>query len=355
MRILIVTDAWFPQVNGVVRTLMAVAGELRRAGHEIVWITPEGRSGFPFPLYREITITRAGAKSIGREIDALRPEAIHIATEGTLGWSARRACLSKGLPFTTSFHTMFADYAKARLPLPGVAAMGWNVLRRFHSRSKAVMVPTASIGAQLVERGFRNVKVWSRGVDRSIFKTYDREHLALPRPILLYAGRLAVEKNVKDFLALTCMGTKVLVGDGPERANLQAKYPEALFLGFRHAEDLAQTFTAADVMVFPSRTDTFGLVMLEAMACGTPVAAFNVPSPIDVVTEGVTGALDANLNKAVERALKLDRREVERASRAYSWERTAEMFYGWLYPIATFRALPLTRLGAGLYARDDIH
>jgi glycosyltransferase involved in cell wall biosynthesis len=199
------------------------------------------------------------------------------------------------------------------------------------------------------------VKIWSRGVDRSIFKTYSREHLALPRPILLYAGRLAVEKNVKDFLSLTCVGTKVLVGDGPERVRLQAKYPEAMFLGFRHAEDLAQTFAAADVMVFPSRTDTFGLVMLEAMACGTPVAAFNVPSAIDVVTEGVTGVLDADLNKAVERALKLDRREVERASHAYSWQRTAEMFYGWLSPITAVRALPLTRPAAGFCARDDIH
>lgn len=333
MRILIVTDAWFPQVNGVVRTLNAVAGQLKGQGHDVHLITPEGRGGFPFPLYREITITRTSAKAIGKEIDALNPEAVHIATEGTLGWAARRACMRRKLPFTTSFHTMFADYAAARLPLPGVAALGWKILRRFHAPSQAVMVPTKTIGENLLLRRFLNVKTWTRGVDRAVFKPYPREHLAQPRPILLYAGRLAVEKGIKDFLDLKVAGTKVLVGDGPERADLEAKYPDAVFLGFRHGEDLARTYASADVMVFPSRTDTFGLVMLEAMACGTPIAAFDVPSPIDVVSEGVTGCLDANLNRAVERALKLDRREVERASHVYSWERTAEMFFGWLSPI----------------------
>ena len=335
MRILIVSDAWFPQVNGVVRTLNAVVGELRRAGHEVLLITPEGREGFPFPLYREITITRTNAKAIGHEIDALKPEAIHIATEGTLGWAARRACLKRELPFTTSFHTMFAEYASARLPLPGVAALGWKILHHFHKHGKAVMVPTRSIGEQLERRKFGNVKTWSRGVDRAIFKPYPRNHMDLPRPILLYAGRLAVEKGIDDFLNLTCPGTKVLMGDGPEREALEKKYPQAKFLGFRHGEDLARTFASADVMVFPSRTDTFGLVMLEAMACGTPIAAFNVPSPVDVVTEGVTGCLDADLNKAVSRALLLNRAEVERASHAYSWERTAEMFFSWLSPIST--------------------
>ena len=335
MRILIVTDAWFPQINGVVRTLNAVVGHLKSQGHEVLMITPEGRQGFPFPLYREITITRTSSKLIGSEIDLLNPEAIHIATEGTLGWAARRACLRRKLPFTTSFHTMFADYAAARLPLPGVAALGWKILRRFHAPGKAVMVPTKTIGAELQHRRFQNVKIWSRGVDRSVFKPYPRDHLSYARPILLYAGRLAVEKGIEDFLELKVPGTKVLVGDGPERAGLETKYPQAVFLGFRHGEDLSRTYASADVMVFPSRTDTFGLVMLEAMACGTPIAAYNVPSPVDVVNEGVTGCLDSDLNRAVERSLKLDRREVERASHAFSWEQTAEMFFGWLSPIAT--------------------
>ena len=333
MRILIITDAWFPQVNGVVRTLNAVTRELRRNGHEVDLITPEGRQGFPFPLYREITITRTSANQIGAEIDAIKPDAIHIATEGTLGWAGRRACLNRKLPFTTSFHTMFAEYASARIPLPGVAALGWQILRHFHKHGHAVMVPTASIGQQLIDRKFANVKIWSRGVDRSVFKPFERDHLNFPRPILLYAGRLSVEKNIEAFMKLTCAGTKVLAGDGPERAALQAKYPEAKFLGYLHGEDLARTYASADVMVFPSRTDTFGLVMLEAMASGTPVAAYDVPSAVDVVSNGVTGCLDDDLNKAVERALKLDRVKVEEASHKYSWEKTTAMFYDWLMPM----------------------
>jgi glycosyltransferase involved in cell wall biosynthesis len=185
----------------------------------------------------------------------------------------------------------------------------------------------------LETKGFKNVRTWTRGVDRSIFKPYPCDHMNYPRPVLLYAGRLAIEKGIADFLALETTGTKVLVGDGPERARLQKKHPEAKFLGFRHGEDLARTYAAADVMVFPSKTDTFGLVMLEAMACGTPIAAFAVPSPIDVVTDGATGALDEHLPNAVERALRLDRVKVEAASHSYSWERTAQMFLGWLQPV----------------------
>ncbi|MDE2383845.1 MAG: glycosyltransferase family 1 protein [Alphaproteobacteria bacterium] len=333
MRILIVTDAWYPQVNGVVRTLNAVAAELKLMGHEVIWITPEGRPGFRFPLYREITIVKTGARAIGREIDAIKPDCIHIATEGSLGWAARRACLRRKLPFTTSFHTMFAEYAQSRLPVPGVAELGWRILRHFHKPARAVMTPTASISAQLESRKFRNVKTWSRGVNRGLFKPHPPRELIWKRPILLYAGRLAIEKGIADFLELGTAGTKVLVGDGPQKAELMAKYPNAVFLGYRHDAELASIVAGADVLVFPSRTDTFGLVMLEAMACGTPVAAFNVPSPVDVVVEGETGALDANLDSAVLRALQLDRARVEQGSQRFSWKRTAEMFLGWLSPI----------------------
>ena len=332
MRILIATDAWSPQVNGVVRTLNAVIAEIRAMGHAVHVITPEGRPSWPLPLYREISLTGMSVNEALAEISSFRPDAIHIATEGPLGWTVRRACLRAGLDFTTGFHTRFAEYAAARLPLPGVLSLGWQVLRRFHAPSRAVMVPTRSIGAELDRRRFTNVKIWTRGVDRKLFRAYPRDHLDLPRPIVLYAGRLAVEKGIDDFMALKIRGSKVLVGDGPERARLERLGPDAHFLGFRHGEDYARTLAAADVMVFPSLTDTFGLVMLEAMACGTPVAAYDAPSPLDVVEDGVTGCLAHRLEDAVERALTLDRQGVQDGSMKFSWKTCADMFTSWLVP-----------------------
>jgi glycosyltransferase involved in cell wall biosynthesis len=330
MRLLIVTDAWFPQVNGVVRTLTSVGEELIRRGHNVRFLTPKGRRSVPMPFYPEIRLSIAGASAIGGEIDDFAPEAIHIATEGPLGWAARRACLDRDIPFTTSFHTRFAEYMGTRLPLPGIRQLIWSALRRFHAPAQAVMVPTASIARQLREHGFDKLKIWTRGVNHSLFKPEARRSLDFRKPILLCAGRLAVEKNIEAFLRLDIPGTKVVVGDGPERAALEVKYRNAVFTGYRGDEDYARLIAAADVFVFPSLTDTFGLVMIEAMACGTPVAAFNVASPIDVVTPGVSGELDQDLAKAIERALKLDRQRVHLAAKKFTWTRTAEMFLTWL-------------------------
>ena len=351
MRILIVTDAWSPQVNGVVRTLNALIGELRAKGHDVRTIDPDGRPSWPMPLYREITLTGTSVAQMTAEIAAIAPDALHIATEGPLGWTARRVCLREGLRFTTGFHTRFAEYAAARLPLPGVLSLGWQVLRQFHRPSQAVMVPTKSIGAELERRAFSNVRIWTRGVDRSLFKPHARDRLDLPRPILLYAGRLAVEKGIDDFIRLKTSGTKVLAGDGPERARLERLAPDAHFLGFLHGEDYARTLAAADVMVFPSRTDTFGLVMLEAMACGTPVAAYNAPSPLDVVEDGVTGAIAETLEESVTRALTLDRAGVCEGSMRFSWKSCADMFESWLVPCGTIRARRTSSLFASSLPR----
>lgn len=339
MRILIVTDAWSPQVNGVVRTLNAVIRELKERGHDVRTINPDGRPSRPFPFYKEISLTRTSVTELRREMADIRPDAIHIATEGPLGWTARRVCLREGLKFTTGFHTRFAEYAAARLPLPGVLQLGWSVLRRFHRPSQAVMVPTKSIAAELDKRNFRNLKIWTRGVDRAQFRSYPRDHLDMPRPIVLYAGRLAIEKGIDDFMKLETPGSKVLVGDGPERERLERLYPHAHFLGFRHGEDYARTLAAADVMVFPSKTDTFGLVMLEAMACGTPVAAYDAPSPRDVIEDGATGCVADTLADAVERASRLDRGLVQQASMHFTWQKCAEMFESWLVPCGSFSGI----------------
>jgi glycosyltransferase involved in cell wall biosynthesis len=340
MRIAIVTNAWFPQVNGVVRTLNAVAGELVKFGHEVNIVSPEGRRSMPMPFYPEIPLAFVTSRRLGRELTAIVPEAIYVATEGPLGWAARNWCARRKIPFSSGFHTRFADYLELRLPFPGLVALSWSILRKFHAPSRNVLVPTRSIAEDLEGRGFANIKTWTRGVDHSLFRPYTRNALDLPRPILLYVGRLAPEKNIEAFLSLDLPGTKLVIGDGPHRAELGRRFPDAVFFGYRFGEELARMIASADVFIFPSLTDTFGLVMLEAMACGTPIAAFDVPSPIDVVEEGVTGALDKHLKLAVLRALELDRDKVQEGSRRFTWERTAQIFVESLVPIVPTSVTP---------------
>jgi glycosyltransferase involved in cell wall biosynthesis len=334
MRILIVTDAWPPQINGVVRTLQTVGKELTKLGHEVHYFTPEGRRVVRVPSYKEIELSLVTARTIGREIDKLRPDAIHIATEGPLGWATRRACLRRKLPFTTSFHTRFAEYAQARIPIPGTGKFFWSVLRNFHKHSQAVMTPSLTISKLLESKGFTNVKTWTRGVDHTTFKTMPRDYFDLPRPLMLVSGRVIIDKNIEAFLRLDLPGTKIVVGDGPDRAMMEAKFPNAVFTGFLREHTYAHALSSADCFVFPSLTDTFGLVMVEAMACGTPVAAFNVSSPIDVVKHGETGFMNEDLGLAIQEAMKIDRKKVQKGAKEFTWEKTAKMFESWLVEIS---------------------
>ena len=301
---MIVTDAWFPQTNGVVSTLSQTAAWLARFGHEVRMLTPRDFRSIGCPTYPEIRLSLFPHKKVAQAIRCFAPQALHIATEGPLGVSARRNCLKFGLRFTTSYHTRFPQYLRARFPIP--LKVSYAALRRFHRAATRCMVSTASMHADLAAHGFENLARWQRGVDTVIFKPAGKDFLALPRPIAAYVGRVAIEKNIGAFLSMPWAGSKIVIGDGPERVRLQRDYPQATFTGYKFGEELSCHLAAADVMVFPSRTDTFGLVNLEAMACGVPVAAYPVTGPIDVIEDGVTGALDTDLAAAAVRALSID-------------------------------------------------
>lgn len=334
LRIAIVTDAWRPQVNGVVRTLTETKRQLEAAGHTVEMIAPECFTTFPCPTYPEIRLSLAGTKSVGRLIDAFAPDAVHIATEGPLGWAARGACLARKLPFTTAYHTRFPEYVQARIGAP----LSWSyaVLRRFHSAASRVMVPTPTVKADLEHWGFANVVLWTRGVDLDLFRPGRRDRLATTPPIFVYVGRVAVEKNVEAFLSLDLPGSKWVVGEGPAMATLKARYPEASYLGVLQQTELAEVYSAADVFVFPSKTDTFGLVLLEAMACGTPVAAFPVTGPLDVLGDVPPaqsgGAMDDDLRAACLRALEIPRERARAHAMRYSWAECARQFADHLRP-----------------------
>jgi glycosyltransferase involved in cell wall biosynthesis len=323
-RILIVSDAWKPQVNGVVRTLVATVTELERLGCAVEVVGPDRFATLPCPTYPEIRLAWRPKRGIVRAIEAFAPDALHIATEGPLGMAARKLCLERGWAFTTAYHTQFPEYVQARLRAP----LSWTyaILRRFHSPSKAVMVATPSLERALAARGFGNLRRWSRGVDLDLFRPRPKDLYDAPRPILLYAGRVAVEKNIEAFLALDLPGTKVVIGRGPALDGLKAAYPSARFLGFLENGVLAAHVAAADVFVFPSRTDTFGLVLLEALASGVPVAAYPVTGPLDVIADSGAGVLDEDLGRAVTRALAIDPVVCRRHALAYSWEAAARQF-----------------------------
>ncbi|MBO9714667.1 glycosyltransferase family 1 protein [Sphingomonas sp.] len=337
MRIAIVTDAWEPQVNGVVRTLQSVRRVLEAHGHGVMVISPDLFHSLPCPTYPEIRLAIASVSRVGGLLEEFDPDAIHLATEGPLCVAARRWCLRNDFPFTTAYHTQFPDYVSARSGVP--AEWIWRYIRWFHEPSSTILASTPSIRQSLVDHGLKQVRHWGRGVDLSTFRA-GAEPLSAMRdlrgPVQLYVGRVAVEKNLEAFLASSHPGTKVVVGDGPARATLAARYPEARFLGAMFGEALAQAYAAADVFVFPSKTDTFGLVMIEALACGVPVAAYPVTGPIDVLTPE-TGAMDADLTVAIGEALTKDRAACAAYGRSFTWEASAAQFLHALVQIRPVR------------------
>jgi len=328
MHILIATDTWHPQVNGVLRSILSTAEAARRMGVTVSFLNYEGLRTVPLPNYREIRLAVPRPAEIAERIEAARPDFIHIATEATIGHLVRRHCVARGIPFTTSFHTRLPEYVSMRLPVP--ERWAWHYLRRFHGAAEAVMTATPALADELTARGFSNVMVSPLGVDTELFHpNYDLD-LNLPRPIFLFAGRVAVEKNIEAFLKLDLPGTKLVAGDGPLRASLQARYPDAIFLGMRHGRDLAAIYAAADVFVFPSLTDTFGLVMLEALASGLPVAAFPVTGPRDVLGDALgnapVGVLDQDLRKACLAALSIPRAACRAFALERNWDEAARIF-----------------------------
>jgi glycosyltransferase involved in cell wall biosynthesis len=352
MRIALATDAWYPQVNGVVRTLGATVNELTRRGHEVELVTPDRFRTVPLPGYRSIEVAIAPRFSARRLLNAYQPEVVHIATEGPIGWAARGWCKAHGVPFTTAFHTRFPDYAAVRTGIN--AERFWSLFLRFHRDSRAVLAASQSLLAELAERGLEQVRPWTRGIDHDLFQPDGELHPALhnlPRPILLNVGRVAPEKNLEAFLDLDVPGTKVVVGDGPALAALRQRYPDVLFLGALGGEALASAYRAADCFVFPSRTDTFGLVVIEALACGVPVAAYPVQGPIDILgaeARGVSdnfparvGALDEDLHLAVTKALQTDRRAAPVFARSFTWENATDQFIAAIEKAATGRTLDI--------------
>jgi glycosyltransferase involved in cell wall biosynthesis len=341
MRILIATDAWYPQVNGVVRTLTSLANSASALGAKISFLTPDGFPSIGVPTYPGLRIALPNRREIARRIELESPDALHIATEGPIGWAVRAYCRRRKLAFTTSYTTRFPEYiaVRARIPL----ALSYAVLRHFHAAAAATMVATASLRQELSARGFTNIANWTRGVDTDLFNPDAPAKLDLPRPVFMSVGRVAVEKNLDAFLSLDLPGSKVIIGDGPHRALLQRRYPEAWFLGEKSGKALTSSLAAADVFVFPSRTDTFGVVQLEALACGTPVAAFPVTGPLDVIADHPIGALDDDLRSACIRALGLSRQACRDFALEHSWEKSARQFVGNVTALQPSRSLQSPR------------
>lgn len=330
MRLLVATDAWHPQVNGVVRSLQETARALEGLGVETEFLTPERFRTVPLPSYPEIRLALATSREVARILARGRVDSIHIATEGPIGIATRAACLRLGLAFTTSYHTRFPEYLRARAPVP----LGWSYawLRRFHNAASVTMTSTATLRDELGGRGFRDLAIWSRGVDTELFRPRETPAGEGTPPTFLYVGRLAPEKNIGAFLALDLPGRKIVVGDGPDRARLEAQFPDAAFLGVRTGPDLARIYAEADVFVFPSLTDTYGIVLLEALACGVPVAAFDVAGPKDVLQAAGVGVLGPDLRAAALAALRIPRGRCRDFALARSWQTSAREFLANLAP-----------------------
>ena len=344
MRILIATDAWHPQVNGVVRTLTSFARAATKLGTEIEFLTPDGFPSVAIPTYQSLRVASPNRREIARRIEEAAPDAIHIATEGPIGWWVRGYCVRRKLAFTTSYTTRFPEYVSVRTRIP--LSVGYAVLRHFHGAAAMTMVATPSLRQELSERGFSKLGFWTRGVDTELFNPDSPAKLNLPRPIFMTVGRVAVEKNLEAFLSLDLPGSKVVVGDGPQRIELERHFPKALFLGEKTGKDLTSHMAAADVFVFPSLTDTFGVVQLESLACGTPVAAFPVTGPLDVIADHPIGALDRNLRAACLRALSMSRETCRAFALERSWENSARQFIGNLAASQPARSLRAGRVAA---------
>ena len=331
MHILIVTDAWEPQVNGVVRTLKSTRRELQQLGHTVDILSPLEFKTVPCPSYPDIQLSLRPKKRVIERIEAFKPDALHIATEGPLGLAARRWAVKNGFPFTTAYHTRFPEYVHARLRIP----LGWTYryLQWFHGSAEAVMAPTEVVKKDLERVGFKNVVLWSRGVELDIFSPRKVQRLGTRPPIFLYVGRVAVEKNIEAFLELDLPGSKWVAGEGPALASLRAKYPTTNFMGVLNQHELAEVYSSADVFVFPSKTDTFGLVLLEAMACGLPIAAYPVTGPLDVIGDAPAGALNHDLRQACLDALTLKREDAVAHAQQFSWDAATQQFMKHLHPI----------------------
>ena len=345
MIVLIATDAWHPQINGVVRTLEALRKNVAEQGSVIEFLTPEGFPSLRVPTYPGLRCAIPNAREIARRIDRIDPDAVHIATEGPIGLAVRRHCLKRGLPFTTSLTTRFAEYVSARFPIP--VSWGYAVMKRFHAPAAATMVSTASLRAELDERGFANLRMWTRGVDTNLFHPDKAANLNLPRPIFMSVGRVAIEKNLDAFLSLDLPGSKVVIGHGPQEAELRTRYPDAAFLGAMSGETLASALAAADVFVFPSKTDTFGIAQLEALASGIPVAAYPVTGPKDVIGDAPVGALNDDLRQACLDALLISRAACRAHALGFAWSRSASQFLSNVQPIAAYASSRNAPLAAG--------
>ncbi|THB74921.1 MAG: glycosyltransferase family 1 protein [Desulfobulbaceae bacterium] len=328
-KIAIVTDAWHPQINGVVTTLTQTINHLKLFGFDVKVITPLMYSHIPCPTYPEISLSLVSPRKIKKVLTSFCPDAIHIATEGPLGWSARRACMSMKRFFTTSYHTKFPEYVRVRAPIP--LKVSYALLRRFHNSAHRTLVSTDQLQDDLLSRGFTRTALWSRGVDTDLFKPTEERVFEGDDPVFTYVGRVACEKNIESFLKLDLPGSKCVVGHGPAYANLKDRYPEVLFTGYKKGKDLVSYVASSNVLVFPSLTDTFGLVQIEALACGVPVAAYPVPGPLSIIKNGVNGWVDDDLGQAAIRCLDVKPDECRKSAMAYSWENSTRQFLNNLF------------------------